>query len=110
MVFFLGHAHPSGDAMSKLMKSVFAAAAVLVLCASPASALPQDCDEVCDCFTPCNIVCALPGSMKVVRCGQWDETCGSCLNPLDPEASVKTEKDARAEEQVCREPQKDAQG
>ncbi|ADO74060.1 hypothetical protein [Stigmatella aurantiaca] len=97
--------------MLKLLKPLFAAVAVLVCLPTPASALPLDCDQVCDCYTPCDIVCARPGTMKVIRCGQWDAaTCGSCVHSSDPQASVKAEKDSGEQELTCREPEKDAQG
>lgn len=45
-------------------------ALVLCLAASPAAALPQDCDEVCDGTNP-DRVCAIPGTTQVIRCSQW---------------------------------------
>ncbi len=95
--------------MNKLLKTFGTALAVLTLAPLSASALPKDCDEVCTFNTPCDTVCALPGSFKVITCGAWD-ICSAAVRTDSSQqlASAKDEQGSEDAEFVCREPRQDA--
>ncbi|XXF74886.1 hypothetical protein P2318_17580 [Myxococcaceae bacterium GXIMD 01537] len=99
--------------MKKLLLPFAAALAVFTLVPTPAAALPPDCDQACDCSTPCSNICTIPGGRTRLTCGSWEvdgciEMCGAARS--DEMASKQEKKDAPTEAPVCREPVKDARG
>ncbi|AKF82343.1 hypothetical protein MFUL124B02_27335 [Myxococcus fulvus 124B02] len=75
--------------MKRISKWLFAALALAPL---SALALPQDCDVLCVSPIPCQIVCAIPWSTRVVSCGFWVEA-------YDPGASCVPSATAEAREE-----------
>lgn len=98
--------------MNKLLKPLIALAG-LALMPVTASALPGDCDDVCDCNTPCSNRCTTPGGRTILTCGTWE--LNGCIDLCRVKASetIATAEDARDAEDAeltCREPRKDAEG
>ena len=97
--------------MSRLLKPLGTALAIFALMPTSASALPQDCDEVCNCTSSCDKVCTLRGGRTVITCGIWElNGCADICFSKAPETLSEEEEgqDSKNAELVCREPQQEA--
>ena len=88
--------------MSKLLRSLLAATAVLTLAPTAASARPEDCDELCtDVNMPsCSELCLWAG--QIITCGDYG--FGFCAG-VRAEPSGVTASQSEAVSQVCSEEQ-----
>ncbi len=93
--------------MFQRLKSI-AALAALARVPMTASALPLDCDLACECDSPYDMVCTIPGGRTVITCTRW---CSMYAYVAPPEGSTvaQVEESSGTEELVCREPQQDAE-
>lgn len=94
--------------MSKLLRSLLAAAAVLTL-APVASARAESCETACTCTTSCSKACTHDQG-GWITCARWGGDCiGACFIP-EPSASVAAREEGPEDatsEQVCSEAKQD---
>ncbi|MCY1083709.1 hypothetical protein [Archangium lansingense] len=89
--------------MSKLLKSLLVAAAFLTLAPNTASALPPDCEDVCDEWAGCSDTCYYG---RITTCGVYGVCGAGRAEPTEVTASVAQDD---ASSQVCSEEQPSAE-